>query len=263
MSNDTGCSIFGCTRLDIRARGLCRPHYHEVTSYGVVGARYPGGGYRAFCTVCGQPFESRFHPLSGGCFTCSSECSSLRMSRIKSAPDPWTGKLCFECKEVFPSSRSDRGPLCGSCRIKQWVRNNREHVRRYGRAYYQKNKDSRPKTVYNAEYQRQYRKENLERMRVLGRRHAASRRARKLASKVVEFSVHAVRDRSGVWGNTCWMCGGPYEHDDHVKPLKHDGAHAPSNLRPACAACNLRKAAKWPIDVSEWRRPLLDPTRLP
>ncbi|MBT2266408.1 HNH endonuclease [Rhodococcus erythropolis] len=47
------------------------------------------------------------------------------------------------------------------------------------------------------------------------------------------------------------MCGGPYQHLDHVKPLSAGGPHMLSNLRPSCADCNLSKGAKWPLPQKE------------
>lgn len=52
----------------------------------------------------------------------------------------------------------------------------------------------------------------------------------------------------------CWMCGirlllsaepgSPHHvHMDHVMPLSRGGIHCAENLRPACAACNLRKGS--------------------
>lgn len=47
--------------------------------------------------------------------------------------------------------------------------------------------------------------------------------------------------RVAYYGGRCYMCGGPYEHIDHVIPLARGGTNWPANLRPACAKCNLRK----------------------
>ena len=52
------------------------------------------------------------------------------------------------------------------------------------------------------------------------------------------------------FGGRCWMCGGEATATDHVKPISKGGAHWPSNLRPACAGCNLSKQAKWPYPTT-------------
>lgn len=101
--------------------------------------------------------------------------------------------------------------------------------------------------------------ETRERIRESVRR----RRAKRRGATIGQFGFQDLELRTKQWGEACWMCGGPNEEIDHVKPLSVGGAHALSNLRPSCQACNRRKWADWPIDLSEWRRPLLDPARLP
>lgn len=51
------------------------------------------------------------------------------------------------------------------------------------------------------------------------------------------------------WGWRCAYCDRPAEHLDHVSPLSRGGEDVPSNLLPACAACNLTKGAK---TLAEW-----------
>ncbi|MFJ4701937.1 HNH endonuclease [Streptomyces sp. NPDC088768] len=50
------------------------------------------------------------------------------------------------------------------------------------------------------------------------------------------------------WGGCCY-CSGPAEHLDHVTPLSRGGADTLSNVVPACAECNLSKAA---LSLAEW-----------
>ncbi|MCE7939647.1 MAG: HNH endonuclease, partial [Chloroflexi bacterium CFX6] len=45
------------------------------------------------------------------------------------------------------------------------------------------------------------------------------------------------------WGPTC---GRPAEHVDHVVPVSWGGSSDGSNLRAACARCNLRKGGRPP-----------------
>lgn len=79
------------------------------------------------------------------------------------------------------------------------------------------------------------------------------RRARIAAGYVYDYSDDAVKARMAYWGNKCWMCGGPFECIDHVKPLKAGGKDCPANFRPACTKCNCEKNAKW-FGVSELHR---------
>lgn len=88
------------------------------------------------------------------------------------------------------------------------------------------------------------------------------RRAALNGAPIFGFSNTQLLERLSMFFG-CWMCGAPFEAADHVKPVSRGGYHLLSNLRPACKSCNSHKKAKWPIDLSEWRRPLLDPARLP
>ena len=66
-------------------------------------------------------------------------------------------------------------------------------------------------------------------------------------AKVVHFTAAQLASRLSMFSG-CWMCGTSTEemHIDHVKPIIKGGPHMLSNLRPACAPCNLRKGSKWP-----------------
>ena len=98
---------------------------------------------------------------------------------------------------------------------------------------------------------------NAERAREVRLSYARNNRpaiyARKLARRAVErgamqgspVTAAMIAAKMQFHGNRCWMCKGPFEHVDHVKPIKLGGPHLLANLRPACASCNGRKAAKW------------------
>lgn len=47
--------------------------------------------------------------------------------------------------------------------------------------------------------------------------------------------------RWNYYGGRCWMCFAEAKEFDHVIPLAGGGPNWPSNLRPACSPCNLRK----------------------
>jgi 5-methylcytosine-specific restriction endonuclease McrA len=51
------------------------------------------------------------------------------------------------------------------------------------------------------------------------------------------------------WDGLCCYCMAPAEHLDHVQPLSRGGRDVLSNVVPACAACNLSKAA---LTLAEW-----------
>jgi 5-methylcytosine-specific restriction endonuclease McrA len=64
-------------------------------------------------------------------------------------------------------------------------------------------------------------------------------------------TAEMIEARCELWGNRCWMCGGPMQGIDHVKPLSKKGAHLPCNIRPICRSCNSRKSNKWPIETAK------------
>jgi 5-methylcytosine-specific restriction endonuclease McrA len=98
--------------------------------------------------------------------------------------------------------------------------------------------------AYAANAQR-WRAANPERAKATARASTSRRRAKTKGAKVVAFTTRALADRMAYFGNRCWMCLGPFEHVDHVKPLSKGGLHMLANLRPACSSCNNRKHAKW------------------
>lgn len=71
------------------------------------------------------------------------------------------------------------------------------------------------------------------------------RRALRRAAVVSAYSPADVALRMAYFGSRCWMCGGPFECVDHVKPLAAGGRDCPANFRPACGSCNSAKGAKW------------------
>lgn len=71
------------------------------------------------------------------------------------------------------------------------------------------------------------------------------RRARKLAATVQPFSVAQWSAVVARYGGLCAYCRvRPWEHQEHVIPLARGGAHAITNVVPACADCNQRKGTK-------------------
>jgi 5-methylcytosine-specific restriction endonuclease McrA len=51
--------------------------------------------------------------------------------------------------------------------------------------------------------------------------------------------------RAALWGWRCWVCRGPFDAVDHVKPIVVGGSNWPANLRPICQPCNSRKSSHW------------------
>lgn len=98
----------------------------------------------------------------------------------------------------------------------------------------------------SVERARQWRKKNPERNKTLELR----KRAKRAAAPRIPFTGKQLAQRMAYWGNRCWMCHGPFEVVDHVKPIVAGGWHALANLRPACDSCNSSKSGIWPFPVA-------------
>jgi len=72
------------------------------------------------------------------------------------------------------------------------------------------------------------------------------RRALMAGARTTPFTAEQLAQRMEYWGRKCWVCSGPFEAIDHVKPLSKGGPHMLANFRPICTDCNSRKGAKWP-----------------
>ena len=141
---------------------------------------------------------------------------------------------------------------------------NRDTITEKKRAYYRENRDAfrdyrlrnserraaqrREWAERNPEYATQYRAEHRDRHR----EREASRRAAKRGTQVADVTEPLLVQRVAYYGDKCWICReAPYEHLDHVKPLSKGGPHILSNLRPACAPCNIRKSDTWPLETGK------------
>lgn len=81
----------------------------------------------------------------------------------------------------------------------------------------------------------------------VGRATVLRRRARLRGATIGAFGPKEIDQRMAMFGHRCWICRGPYEQVDHVKPVSKGGAHMLCNLRPICGDCNLRKSGRWPL----------------
>ncbi|WP_311257339.1 HNH endonuclease [Microbacterium sp. WCS2018Hpa-9] len=140
----------------------------------------------------------------------------------------------------------------------EWRAANPDRCRELARSWAERNPDRllarrRKYAADNAERRalklREWHESNPDKVRAgRWRRKALMRNA-----PTLPFSASELASRLDYYGRKCWMCRGPYEHLDHVKPLSRGGAHVLANLRPACASCNLSKKDKW-FGVSELAR---------
>lgn len=142
-------------------------------------------------------------------------------------------------------------PVKAAARFQRLMQDRPDHVRERSRNYALRNPEKRSRWVadwreknaqYVLEYARAYKLEH----RVIATAWQRKRDAVKRSATVVPFTESQLHQRMSMFTG-CWMCGGPKEHIDHVKPLSKGGAHMLCNLRPACQSCNLRKKDKWPL----------------
>ncbi len=89
---------------------------------------------------------------------------------------------------------------------------------------------------------RNYRLANPARVKVWDQK----KRATRLAAARIPYTPEQLMAKFEYWGNRCWMCGGPNEVTEHVKPLSRGGWEALANIRPSCHSCNAKKWATWP-----------------
>jgi 5-methylcytosine-specific restriction endonuclease McrA len=140
-------------------------------------------------------------------------------------------------------------------RSRDWAKNNKVKVQTASRTYYEANRERIQRAVrarvasdpekYAAIVQAsKSKKPDL--YRALAAKNSSRRRARVTAAPTVPFTAADLLQRMAYFGNRCWICGGPEQAVDHVKPIFAGGPHTLANLRPVCTPCNSRKAGRWP-----------------
>ncbi len=195
-------------------------------------------------------------------------------------------KVCSRCKQAQPLSQfgpSKQTPdglfrYCRACKrladAEAYARNKQKWAPGR-RAYYQANRDvyiarataqyerdrdagkvrAREWALANTERRREIRQASAARAYSINpepkretwrRRHAAIRRG----CAVYPFTPAQLAAKVEFWGSQCWICRGPYDSIDHVKPLAKRGPHMLANLRPICTPCNTRKRDRWPFRVA-------------
>lgn len=172
---------------------------------------------------------------------------------------------CSSCKVELPRSEfgfdGSRSSLCKSrCKAcdkeyqKDYRKKNAEAKKKRDAEYYQRNQDAIKERMknYREENRELWNKLSSEYVRLHPEKHAQHRRERRarLAGVLnIPFTVEQLFQRMSMWGNKCWICGGRYDTEDHVKPISKGGPNILANLRPICTSCNSRKRATWPFDT--------------
>lgn len=170
-----------------------------------------------------------FVPSKSNAKTCSSKCRD-RIKYLRNRADPeWVAARRALDKDKY---QADREAILA--RQAAWRSANPDKSRAASYDWWLRNRYRVPKN-------NSWRVRNPE-------KHALKNRVRQgriRALTPAAISHHLVLERMRYWGNKCWMCSGPFESIDHVKPIALGGANILANLRPACRFCNSSKRARW------------------
>ena len=217
------CSIEGCDKPNT-ARGWCGTHYARWKTHGDPLARRRGevrDGKR-ICSRCKMDKPLDEFSGTGACKPCVA--SNKRATWVTESINP-PDVHCIECGLKFTPERSTDYLCSDECSSKR-----------------KRALDAYQGIAYGTLQAKRKWAEAHPESRVMREQR---RRARKAGASSVPYTSEQLIARLAVFGNRCWMCRGPFEHLDHVKPLVAGGPHMLSNLRPACADCNMRKGGRW------------------
>lgn len=175
--------------------------------------------------------------------------------------------MVFAFSDVELEAKNDRqreryaaDPTVQRAASKRWYDSNRDRVLAYTSEYSKRKRAERTddeREAFNA-YLREWKSLNPDKVRQhqltqaekdrldpsARREYVRRRRARLKAATIVPFTLAQLEQRMSMFPG-CWMCGGPKEEVDHMKPLAKGGAHCLANAYAACRSCNGSKADKW------------------
>lgn len=166
---------------------------------------------------------------------------------------------CKECAKKQKEKRHKADPEKYKERNKKYMaeyyKNNKEKAKINGRMYREDNKlacrerNSKyyiQNKVSICKQSSKYKKNNKTKVREQTQR----RRSLKKNAICENFTT---QDIVSLYGDVCFYYKTqPFEHMDHFVPLSRGGSHTLSNIRPACAECNLRKGARMPEEFENF-----------
>lgn len=184
------------------------------------------------------------------CLSCRTPKSAGEFNRNRRAK-LGISDYCRDCTRIRSRNyyTANRDKLVAKSR--QWRNDNPAYEKAYSRIRYEANRDNRnaqSRAYYaaNREQFAEWKRAWLEANRELHAHHMRRRRARQKSVTVIDFTPEQLSARWRYYGNKCWVCSGPSDSADHVKPIAKGGAHMLCNLRPICRPCNSAKCDKWP-----------------
>lgn len=204
------------------------------------------------CTGCGSTKPIADYPFRAKSGKHESQCKACKAAYAKAYHAKWRAKPENKARA---NQRSAQWRLDNIERERElnrkWRLENRDVKRATNKAWYENVGRGRITPEKRQEANARWRGNNPERFAELNRLNVKRRRARMKQAQVLPFTPEQLAARIAFYGGMCWMCRtSPFEHLDHVKPVSKGGAHMLSNLRPACAECNLSKKDKWPLEVA-------------
>lgn len=182
------------------------------------------------CRECGGEIPPRLKPTCGAKPTlCSEQCRKENRRRYFAR---WSEKH----RDSIAEYRAARLPKWN----KDFYARHRERRRKAANDWYHLNSEKALKA------QKQYAEANPDKVRTIGRRSRATRRARIKGVFVEQIDPAVVFERSR---GECGICSQPIDpasewHVDHIVPLAKGGAHSYANVQAAHGRCNRANGAR-------------------
>jgi 5-methylcytosine-specific restriction endonuclease McrA len=259
----TTCAVDGCER-PTRARGWCHLHWNRWRRCGDVQADRPvrpraaNGSSGTSCQVpgCDEPFFARrcckvhysylqrgrrfddLRRLRETSYRGGEPCSVAGCERLTNASGLCSTHLSRKRRR---GTTADPTPRSAE-EIEDSQKRRRDYIRRWKAEEYQRDRDR------VLARRRVWLENNASVMKLHDAKKRRKRRGLIVASRV-PFTVQQLDAKIRYWGSRCWICTGPYDSIDHVKPVTKGGPHMLANLRPICRPCNSRKSNRWPYQI--------------
>lgn len=255
------CTADDCSKK-LKTTKLCAMHYARMNRHGSLekpkrkskSCEYDGCDKQhygdKYCRYHGQkmnakPYEFFVKKWSGKTAACK-KCSEVKnvVSCFYYAPRS-SGNPVFTCKDCVKERASEWGRANPEKRKEirdKWNNTNPD----YYFDYYQENVDDRKK--YQKDYYENNKADRISKSVFYLRKRRAGVRSNS------ETATYSKQDMESYWIDNCidmkcYICGGNFDHVDHVIPLSKGGVDDVYNLMPACKSCNLSKNATL---LEEW-----------
>lgn len=224
-------------------------------------------GYEPYCKACCRAMYQGLNPrkpdpnrpVAGPGEKVCAKCVSVKPVTEFGAHRKFSDGLfpyCRECKRASDrASHAKHKPARNAAMREDYRRNADAYKARARKAYladperwnqgaraWALANPERRREIANASSRRRWAADPEKFREAFRRRHAAIKRG----CAVYQFTTDQLAAKVAYWDAKCWICSGPWDSIDHVKPLNKGGPHMLANLRPVCTPCNTRKLDRWP-----------------